>query len=491
MKKIQKWAQNNKLHFNENKSQVMLMTHRKRREKKEVEIYLNNKILKQVNIIKYLGIIFDSKLTFREHINYVEEKCTKLIFQLSKSAKITWGLKNEALKTIYTGGILPLLLYGAPVWKSVMNKKCYKTKLTRIQRLINIRIAKAYRTVSNEALCVITGLTPIDIKIEETGKFYDITKRKGKHYDSEMEVRNWIHPAKNVNIIEAIEDSPHYLTAYTDGSKNENGVGAGIAIYTGYNLQTTLKYKLHRHCSNNQAEQMAILKALEYMQLLKMENKTALVLTDSKITLQMLQNPKKHLRLIDLIRTNVIELEQEEWKVDFSWIKAHAGHRGNEMADQLAKEAAGSRNIEECYARKPKSAVLSELSGQSVEQWQTEWERSTKGAITKSFIPRIADRLKLKISATSNFTTIVTGHGNIKTYLYKYKIIDSSVCSCDEGEQSVDHIIYECKLFEKERTKMKAMVERTEKWPVSRDKLIIQYYRHFKEFTDNISLDKV
>ena len=151
----------------------------------------------------------------------MEEKCTKLIFQLSKSAKITWGLKNEALKTIYTGGILPLLLYGAPVWKSVINKKCYKTKLTRIQRLINIRIAKAYRTVSNEALCIITGLTPIDIKIEETGKFYDITKRKGKQYDSEMEVRNWIHPAKNVNIIEAIEDSPHYLKAYTDGSKNK------------------------------------------------------------------------------------------------------------------------------------------------------------------------------------------------------------------------------------------------------------------------------
>jgi hypothetical protein len=68
----------------------------------EIEIYLNNKILKQVNSIKYLGIIFDSKMTFREYNNYVEEKCTELIFSLSKSAKITWGLKYEALKTIYT-----------------------------------------------------------------------------------------------------------------------------------------------------------------------------------------------------------------------------------------------------------------------------------------------------------------------------------------------------------------------------------------------------
>jgi hypothetical protein len=40
----------------------------------------------------------------------------KLIYSLSKSAKVTWGLKHEALRTIYKGTILPLLLYGAPVW---------------------------------------------------------------------------------------------------------------------------------------------------------------------------------------------------------------------------------------------------------------------------------------------------------------------------------------------------------------------------------------
>jgi hypothetical protein len=57
------------------------------------------------------------------------------------------------------GGILPLLLYGAPVWIRAMEKEKYKNKLTRVQRLINIKMAKAYRTVSNEALCVVTGMT--------------------------------------------------------------------------------------------------------------------------------------------------------------------------------------------------------------------------------------------------------------------------------------------------------------------------------------------
>ena len=68
----------------------------------------------------------------------------------------------------------------------------------------------------------------------------------------------------------------------------------------------------------------------------------------------MLQNQKKNTHLIEQIRTKVIELEQDEWKVEFIWIKAHAGHRGIELADQLAKEA----------ARPSTSAILESLRAQ-------------------------------------------------------------------------------------------------------------------------------
>jgi len=68
------------------------------------------------------------------------------------------------------------MLYGTPAWKSVLKRHCYKAKLIRIQRFINLKMAKAYRTVSNKALCIINGITPINIKIEEIGKLYEITK---------------------------------------------------------------------------------------------------------------------------------------------------------------------------------------------------------------------------------------------------------------------------------------------------------------------------
>ena len=55
----------------------------------------------------------------------------------------------------------------------------------------------------------------------------------------------------------------------------------------------------------------------------------------------------------------------------------------------------------------------------------------------------------------------------------------------------MDHILYESRLLENDRDRLKAAVIRSENWSVSKDKLIIKFYKNFKEFTNNISLDKV
>jgi hypothetical protein len=62
MSKITAWSKKNKIGFNEEKSKVMLISRRKRKEVKDINIYLNNKPLEQVTTIKYLGIIIDDKL---------------------------------------------------------------------------------------------------------------------------------------------------------------------------------------------------------------------------------------------------------------------------------------------------------------------------------------------------------------------------------------------------------------------------------------------
>jgi len=51
----------------------------------------------------------------------------------------------------------------------------------------------------------------------------------------------------------------------------------------------------------------------------------------------------------------------------------------------------------------------------------------------------------------------------------------------------VQNIIFDYPLLEKEREKLKAVVRRTENWPVSCKKLGVQYHKKLKTYVDNIN----
>ena len=210
-----------------------------------------------------------------------------------KLSKTVLGISHEALITIYKGAILQLLLYGAPVWFEALQKECNRTVYNRVQRLINMKIAEAFRTTSNEALCTLTGLTPIVIKAEKAAKLYNIMRKSRDHViDYEVPPKDWLHPADSVRITEQKDE--HATQVFTGGSKNEHGVGAGIPIFIHSKLEHRLRFTLHNRCSNNQAEQLAIVKALETIETLHINDipRTVTVHTDSRITLQSLKNKK-------------------------------------------------------------------------------------------------------------------------------------------------------------------------------------------------------
>ena len=74
-----------------------------------------------------------------------------------------------------------------------------------------------------------------------------------------------------------------------------------------------------------------------------------------------------------------------------------------------------------------------------------------KGAITKEYFPVVAERLTIKINITQNFTSMVTGHGNIRSYLHRFKIIETPICPCGTTDQTIDHLLFECELINRER----------------------------------------
>jgi hypothetical protein len=110
--RIENWARENKMKFNESKSKAMLIT--RKRCRNDINIFFNNRRLEQETEMKYLGIYFDSRLTFYKHIEHIAEKSKTLIYMLSKTAKLRWGLGHKSLKMVYEGALVPLMTYGAP-----------------------------------------------------------------------------------------------------------------------------------------------------------------------------------------------------------------------------------------------------------------------------------------------------------------------------------------------------------------------------------------
>ena len=189
---------------------------------------------------------------------------------------------------------------------------------------------------------MITGLTPIDIKIEEVASLFQITKGRTKEeppLDLDTSITHRLHPAFSISLLKGGKDEDSDIEIFTDGSKTKQGVGAGVAIYTRGTLTRSLKFRLHDKCTNNQAEQIAILKSLLHMTKEQSPNKTVTIYTDSQTTLDSLMNSKIHTSLIDKIRLQIDRLEQTAWTIRFSWVRAHVGIQGNEFADTLAKEA--------------------------------------------------------------------------------------------------------------------------------------------------------
>jgi len=120
------------------------------------------------------------------------------------------------------------------------------------------------------------------------------------------------------------------------------------------------KFRLNHRCSKNQAEQLAIVKALDltkYLEIVDNKPRTIGVYTDSRITIDCLKNASNHNYLIEEIRNGLINLRSAKWTIEFSWIKAHADNIGNELADRLAINAASDKDIPVVFDRIPKTTL--------------------------------------------------------------------------------------------------------------------------------------
>ena len=484
--------------FNTNKTQAMLISRKNPKTPQLLNIYLNNGRIRQTESMKYLGILIDKRFRFAQHVEYITDKSIALVHALAKSAKINWGLNSDVTKILYKGAILPILSYGIPVWIEALRSQHNIRKHKRVQRMINIKIAKAFRTTSHEALCILTGMTPIVYELTAISKFYSVTKGRigdtegNPSLDTPVNYRDWPHPSLIVKVVEKSEEEYYSVQIYTDGSKTDKGVGAGVVIYHQEGATQELRFRLGSRCSNNQAEQVAILRALEALRNYNTPIKSAAIHTDSKITLDLISNNSSHCFLIEEIRQNLQILAQQTWKIHFQWVKAHAGNEGNERADQLAKQAAGCLQLQPTFELVPFSTVKRDLREEANNAWDEEWSTTTNGGTTKSYFPTVRSRQQSNIKLTHNITAVTTGHGKFGEYFYRFRISDDPTCVCGVTSQTVDHILWECSLLQNDREAFRRqLLTSGRQWPPNKSDLVLKHLKEFKNFVNSINFDKI
>ena len=131
---------------------------------------------------------------------------------------------------------------------------------------------------------------------------------------------------------------PDTTTIFTDGSLlKEEGFQVGASMFN-YTNNLKYKWKLDSHHSILSAEIFALQKATKNH---ASNNKPVIIFTDSQASLALLSNhqPKTYKQSIHAIQQT---LSKAKSKIHIHWVPGHSGIKGNEIADQLAKEAAQS-----------------------------------------------------------------------------------------------------------------------------------------------------
>ena len=96
-----------------------------------------------------------------------------------------------------------------------------------------------------------------------------------------------------------------------------------------------------------------------------------------------------HSFLVEEIRKKAASLEEREWRIKFSWVKAHAGTLGDEVAEMFTKVAARSENMQYVFDRITKSTLKYKAEDLAKKEWQTEWSATHKATATRQYFPTV------------------------------------------------------------------------------------------------------
>ncbi|XP_023244862.1 uncharacterized protein LOC111642715 [Centruroides sculpturatus] len=415
LQKIYNWGQSNRLDFNPNKTNAIVIT-KHNVAKRHPKFHLNGA---QINItlsFVYLGVTIDDNLSWLPHLVNLVEKTSNLFAWFTKVARRDWGLSGPALKTIYQGAIVPMVTYGASAWGEKSTHTHIKRKVHTIQRKILLRVTRAYRTISNDALHVLAGVLPLD---------------------QEVNLNMDLHLLRTENKI------PAYLAM--GNAVLEPKVAAAHCL-TNRDIPTINE----RIYSTNKSSHIDIC-------------------TDSRSAIEAIKDVNNKSPLVQAIWNTLLNNSKNN-RYSFCWVKAHAGHPSNKTADKIAKEASGQATTNS-YNLIARNSLKQRCKAYHRAVWQRAWETSVKGRGLFAFLPDVNQQMRCThLLLDQRTSTFLSQHGNFNGYLHKYGHAASP--NCDVLEDPM-HLLYNCIRLENIRHELRQeCCHEGLTWPTPPNKII-------------------
>lgn len=162
--KVDAWLKEHGLELAPEKTEAVVMAGRRKLE--EITFRIGNLLVKPTHTVKYLGVWLDHRRSFQDHVQMAADKATKVARSLTRLMANIGGPSQEKRKLLATVAA-SVALYAAPVWARALQRRKARDTLTRVQRIMAVRVCSAYRTISNDAVLVIAGIPPVDLTVEE------------------------------------------------------------------------------------------------------------------------------------------------------------------------------------------------------------------------------------------------------------------------------------------------------------------------------------
>ena len=504
---VTRWADKRGFQFSALKTKAIRFTRRRRMEEVPT-LVLKDVILPYEDQIKFLGVIFDKKLTFGPHINNVATNVRQSLNILKVVSHFDWGADRTTLLRLYTSLCLSRIDYACQIYSSAC-----KTHLSKLDVVHNmgLRICTgAYKTSPVESLYVVSGMPALAIRREELGLRYIskiMTSKNNPNYKyiarpvdrsrrhpklpKPLEVRledssrvaglsdqsvseitvsklpPWCRPSIKIcpiksekksstprelklKFLEHLGDHSHETSIFTDGSKNEDGVGYSAVI--GDNI---IKRKLPANCSVFTAELHGVLASLKHIFNSSQPNQKYVIHTDSQSSLSSLKQLYPRHPLVQEVQEWLILLHcRKKCEVCFCWVPAHVDIKGNEEADIAAKEAINLAATMDISV--PHIDMKRVIHSSLYRKWQEKWSSLTSNVKLRSICPDILRRTpSCKPSRRQDIilTRLRIGHSHL-THSYMMKngeerrVPQCEACQC---ELTVKHFLVECPEYARER----------------------------------------